>query len=128
MKDLEQVSIEQAYKYIKAVLEYGLYGEYDTSDPVVNALMSHSRFGIDSVEERRERNVEDGRRGGRKKTFADEDIYKLLDEGKSKKEVAIIMKCSDRTVERAIKRRRETDSPTPATKQILPILSNDTAE
>lgn len=40
MINAEQIGKDVAYNFAKAVMEYGLYGEYDESDAVVNALMS----------------------------------------------------------------------------------------
>lgn len=106
MIELEQKSIEDAYKFAKAVMQYGLYGEYDESDPVINALMQQAAFGIDKARNNRKKNVEDGKKGGRKKQFLDEDIWALKDKGLTNQKVAEELKCSVKTVERANTRRR----------------------
>lgn len=106
MVELESKSIEDAYKFVKAVAQYGLYGEYDESDPVINALMRQASFGIDKARENRKKNINDGKKGGRKKQFADEEIWKLKDEGMTNAEVAKCLGCSVKTVERANSARR----------------------
>lgn len=88
-------------------MQFGLYGEYDESNPVINALMQSVIFGIEGAKGRRKKNQEDGKKGGRKK-FPDEVIWKLLDEGKDNNTVAKELGCSLRTVYRA-KAARLTD-------------------
>ena len=107
MVELEQKSIEDAYKFVKAVAQYGLYGEYDESDPIINALMQQAIFGIDRAVSNQQKHVEDGKKGGRRKQFPDEDIWSLKDSGLSNKEIADKLQCSIRTVERANSRRKQ---------------------
>lgn len=109
MIELEQKSIEDAYKFVKAVAQYGLYGEYDESDPVINALMQQAAFGIDKARNNRKKNVEDGKKGGRKKKFANEVIWELKDKGLTNQQVANQLGCSVKTVERANTSRRSLE-------------------
>lgn len=107
MIELAQKDEHLAFKFIKAAMEYGLYGEYDESDAVINALMQQVIFGIDNVDKRREKNVEDGKKGGRKRKNEDEVVWAMIDSGKTKEEVACELKCSVRTIQRALARRSD---------------------
>lgn len=107
MVELEQKSADDAYKFVKAVAQYGLYGDYDKSDPMINALMQQAIFGIEQAASRRQNNMDNGKKGGRKKQFCDEDIWLLKDQGLTNKQVAEKLGCSDRTVERANGRRTD---------------------
>lgn len=106
MIELEQKDKDLAYDFIKAVTQYGLYSEYDESNPIINALMQSVIFGIEGAKDRRKKSQEDGKRGGRKK-FPDEVIWKMLDEGKSGDAIAKELGCSVRTVYRAKAARTE---------------------
>ena len=66
MKELAQTDEHLAFKFITAAMEYGLYGEYDESDTIINALMQPVIFGIDNVDKRREKNIEDGQKAEEK--------------------------------------------------------------
>lgn len=105
--ELAQKDEDMAYRYIRAVMDYAFTGDYDESDSIINALMQSAIFGIDNAEKRYEKNIEDGKRGGRPRKTNDEEIQKLLDEGKDKKEIAKIFNCSVRTVERTMARLRQ---------------------
>ncbi|MCM1217339.1 MAG: helix-turn-helix domain-containing protein [Lachnospiraceae bacterium] len=103
---------DQAFRYMVAVMQYGLYEEYDHSDVVVDALMQQAKFGIDKAKSNRERNMENGKKGGRKKQFEDEAIWKMREDGMKNTEIAKQLGCSVRTVERALKKQRESDTTT----------------
>lgn len=107
MKELVQTDEHLAFKFITAVMEYGLYGEYDESDTIINALMQPVIFGIDNVDKRREKNIEDGQKGGRKRKNDDKVVWEMIDSGKTKEEVAKELKCSVRTIQRSLARRSE---------------------
>lgn len=101
-KELMQTNNELALKYLLAVANYGIYGEYDEKDPMINALMQQVIFGIDHAQSRREKQTTDGSKGGRKRKFPPEKILAMKQEGKTNQEIANELKCSVRTVERAI--------------------------
>lgn len=107
MVELARKDEHLALSYIKAVMEYGLYGEYEEGDPVIDALMSQAMFGIDNVAQRREKNIQDGSKGGRKKKNEDAVVWSLIDSGKTKEEVATELHCSVRTIQRALARRSD---------------------
>lgn len=94
---------ECAAKLAKAIMEYGIYGEYDESDVVVNALMVQIKLGIDNAKNRYEESVENGKKGGAKKKYSDDEIIRLVKEGMTHKAVAEQLGCSAKTVQRAVK-------------------------
>lgn len=104
MIELEQQSKDLAYEYAKAVMEYGLTGDYDQSNPIINALMAQTVFSIDKAEERRYKNKQDGVKGGRKEQFPAEKIWELQDAGFTKEEIIKKLGCSARTYQRKAKR------------------------
>lgn len=105
--ELAQKDETMAYKYIKAVMDYAFTEEYDETDPVINALMQSAIFGIENAEKRYDKSIEDGKKGGRPKKVTDDRVEELLNEGKTKGEIAKILNVSVRTVERSVARLRQ---------------------
>lgn len=94
---------ELKLKLYDAIISYGLTGEYDESDAIVNAMMKQTCFAIDRAQENYAKAVSGGKKGGARKKFDTEEIKELLAEGKTHAEVAKILGCSSKTVQRAIK-------------------------
>ena len=95
---------ELAYKLMEAIIQYGLNGEYDTSNIIVNGLMQQTIFAIDQAQERNDKSRENGAKGGRPKKGATADeIKELLATGKTRKEVAGILGISEKTISRRLK-------------------------
>ena len=105
MVDLMETDKDLALKYIKAVMEYGLYGEYDDSDNVVNALMNPVVIAIDNAGKRQEKNKIDGSKGGAKRKYNYEEVWRLADSGLKNTEIAELIGCNPRTVTRIKKER-----------------------
>lgn len=103
-KELEQTDKELALKYAEAVMEYGLNGEYDESNGLINALMASAIFNIDKAQERYIKNKDDGSKGGRKEKYPAEKIWELQDQGLSKEEIIRELGCSAKTYDRKAKR------------------------
>ena len=102
-QELRRKDTTLAEKYLHAVIEYGLEGEYDESDPIVNALMSSAAVGIDNAHNRRATSQDNGTKGGRPKVYSSERIMELAQQGKSSQQIADELGCSIKTVQRAIK-------------------------
>ena len=99
---------ELAYKLMEAIIQYGLNGEYDTSNIIVNGLMQQTIFAIDQAQERYDKSRENGAKGGRPKKGATADeIKELLSTGKTRKEVADILGISEKTISRRLKEAEE---------------------
>lgn len=91
---------EKAYKYLVAVIEMGLNGDYDKSDPDVNIVMVQTRGNINRARASHQKDTAFGKKGGRPAKFPPEETWRLLDEGYSVKEIAQIRGCSEKTVVR----------------------------
>lgn len=99
---------ELAYKLMEAIIQYGLNGEYDTSNIIVNGLMQQTIFAIDQAQERYDKSRENGAKGGRpKKDVTAEQIKELLATGKTRKEIAGILGVSEKTIGRRLQRTEE---------------------
>ena len=96
--------------YMKAVMEYGLYGEFDDSNIIVKSLMQQTTFAIAEAQKRYKESQENGGKGGRPKSVDEEQIMALLREGKKNVEIAAIVGCSDKTVSR-IKKKMSSEPP-----------------
>jgi hypothetical protein len=70
---LEETNKDLAADFMKAVIEYGIYGEYDTTNPMIKVLMIQTGFGINKAKDRYAAAVENGKKGGRPKIELDEE-------------------------------------------------------
>lgn len=103
-KELEQTDKELALKYAEAVMEYGLNGEYDESNSLINALMISTIFNIDKAQERYNKTKGDGSKGGRKEKYPAEKIWEMQDQGMTKDEIVKALGCNPKTYDRKAKR------------------------
>ena len=112
---------ELAYKLMEAIIQYGLNGEYDTSNIIVNGLMQQTIFAIDQAQERYDKSSENGAKGGRPKKGATADeIKELLATGKTRKEVAGILGISEKTISRRLKEAEELPTESQPKDGVLP--------
>ena len=85
-----------------ALLDYGCGGlEYEGDSIFIQMIMQQAKIGIDKAQERYNKSIENGKKGGRTKQFKDEDIIALKSQGMTNKEVAAVLGCSERTVQRS---------------------------
>ena len=89
--------------FYEAVAGYGLDGEYDGSNQIVEALMQQVVFNVDRAKDR----YNSAKKGGRKAKYDAGEVEGLLQMGYNKKEIAEKIGCSVRTIERAIKKIKE---------------------
>lgn len=106
-QELERKDKELANKYLLAVIKYGLEGEYDESDPIINALMSNTTISIDRAHNRYSESQNNGAKGGRPSKFSPEQIISLYQQGNTTKQIANTLGCSIKTVQRALKEASE---------------------
>lgn len=102
VKELEKTDPEKAFELLKAIMDYGFYGEFDDSDMIIKLLMTQIGFNIDKSNDRYAKAVENGKKGGRPSTIDKNKIIYLHNQGKTNKEVAEELNCSVSTVERTI--------------------------
>ena len=96
-----------AYKYFCAVAQYGVFGEYDESDPVINGLMIPVIMGIDRAQERYQEAKENGRGGGRPREYDNGPVAELMNQGYTAAQIAEKLNCSLRTAQRRMKEIRD---------------------
>lgn len=101
---------EDAGQLLEAIVSYGFYGTYDRTNPIVVSSMQSISCNMDRAAQRYTAAKEGGKKGGAKKQFPDEIIWKLLGEGKTNKEIAIELGCSEKTVSRAKARQMDMSS------------------
>lgn len=109
-EEIGRANPELAYKYLQAVAGYGIYGEYDESDPVLNGLMIPVVMGIDRAQERYQEAKVVGKTGGRPRTNSLESINELAAAGLTAQEIADNLGCSVRTVQRGLKTLRDKNT------------------
>ncbi len=94
---------------------YVFRGEFHTGKKSVKSWVLSCMPIIESAKERYETCQENGRLGGRPQTIDRETVFRLSDEGKSAREIAEIVGCSARSIQRFITDLRQNDkSPTKA--------------
>lgn len=85
-----------------ALLKYGCGGiEYEGDNIFIKMIMQQAKIGIDKAQARYNKATENGKKGGRTKQFKDEEITALKSQGMTNKEVAAVLGCSEKTVQRA---------------------------
>lgn len=106
-EEVGRANPELAYKYLQAIAQYGIYGSYDESDPVLNGLMVSVTLGIDRAQERYQEAKDVGKSGGRPRSNSLDAIRELAAAGLSTQEIADNLNCSVRTVQRGLKTLRD---------------------
>ena len=95
---------EAAYDFASGLIEYGLYGlEPEESNPIWAYGFEQIKASIDSAQERRDKQIKQGKMGGRpRKTIDIEAIVALRKQGLSKKAIAEQLQISEKTVSRRL--------------------------
>lgn len=97
----KKLGAEAAYRFIKAVMEFGLYGVIpEEEDNVWLYGLEQTITSIDKAKDRYTAAVANGKKGGRPKTIDDSKIKELIDQGKTNKEIADMLGCSISSVEK----------------------------
>lgn len=100
IETLEETDKELANNFMKAIIEYGIYGEYENTNPIIKVLMVQAGFGIDKAKDRYATAVENGKKGGRPKTVDEDKVRELKGQGLTNKQIAEELKCSVSSVEK----------------------------
>jgi DNA-binding NarL/FixJ family response regulator len=92
---------ETAYDFLKAVIEFGLYGALpDEEDLVWLYGFEQTITSISKAKDRYAAAVENGKKGGRKPTVDKEKVLALKEQGLTNKQVAEELGCSVSSVEK----------------------------
>ena len=106
--ELEKQDKDMAYEYIKAIANYGLYGEmYDGKYPIIKALLITPQASIDAANNRYVKAIENGKKGGRPRKIDYGEVARLHKEGKTQKDIAAELNCSEDSVRRILKKQDE---------------------
>ena len=97
---LEQTNPELANDFLKAIVEYGIYGEYKKGNPMIDALMIQTGFGIDKAKDRYAAAIENGKKGGAPKKIDDNRVLELKNQGMTNKQIAKELNCSVSSIEK----------------------------
>jgi hypothetical protein len=105
----KRLGAEEAYKFIKAIMAFGLYGEVPEEESSVWLYgFEQSITSISAAKTRYEAAVENGKKGGRKKTIDDNKVIELKEDwGFTNKEIAEELGCSVSSVEKIIAKNRK---------------------
>lgn len=100
----KRLGAEEAYKFIKAIMAFGLYGEVPEEESSVWLYgFEQSITSISAAKTRYTAAVENGKKGGRKKTIDDNKVIELKEDwGFTNKEIAEELNCSVSSVEKII--------------------------
>ena len=86
-----------AGEFLYAVAQYGVRGEYTSTNPIVIGAMENAKKYFPNETEK-------SPLGGRPTTFEPELLVDMVAQGYTNKEVAEYFGCSTRTVQRALKK------------------------
>lgn len=116
METLERLKSQPELRslLLDAILEYGCYGEYDTSNALVNALMANIEFGIDKAQDRYEIARNEGAKSHGNTKFSHQQIVDLHLKGMKNREIAETLGCDPKTVQRHLRQARDEGILSPA--------------
>lgn len=101
---MEDSNPELVKDLLLAIVNYGIYEEYDKSNPMINMAMIPIVKGIDNAHNRYEKAVANGKKGGRSTKIDLEEVYnKKVETGWKNKELAEFFGVSERTIQRYLK-------------------------
>ena len=94
---------ETAKEVAWQIINYGTEKTFDTDDQkIINMVNGMCRDLIESAKKRRLASMENGKQGGRPPRYADEDVWKMHQQGLSDQEIADSLGCSVKTVKRKL--------------------------
>ena len=104
----KRLNKETAYDFLKAVMEFGLYGVMpDDESPVWLYGFEQTITSISSAKDRRAATIANGKKGGRATKYDKDEIIELHESGMSNAKITEKIGCSLSTVERAVREYRE---------------------
>ena len=94
---------EVASEIAKQIIYYGVTGQMTSDDPVVVGTVTGMCSAlIDKSKKRYNSCVANGKKGGRPKSYSEDDIISLYRQGLSPQDIADNLQCSIKTVQRAL--------------------------
>lgn len=109
----DKLGTEAAFEFIEAIMAFGLYGEMPEEDSSVWLYgFEQSITSIYAAKTRYQAAIENGKKGGRKKTIDDAKVIELKELwGYTDKQIAEELKCSVSSVEKILRKYRESNNP-----------------
>lgn len=90
---------DMAAELLRSIIEYGIYGEYESKNPIIKSMMISIGFGIDKAKERYNNSVENGKKGGRPSIeLNEEEVNQKKQELKTWKAVAAYYDITEQTL------------------------------
>lgn len=123
-EQLNEIDMKISHEYLMALLNYGIYGIIpEDLNPIVGAMLNPLFRSIDAANERYERAKENGKKGGRPRKVDWSEMYRLMREGKTDKEIAETLNC---TADYVRKKRKEKDTYNQKNQNYLTDTETDT--
>ena len=92
---------EAAFDFIESIMAFGLYGELPDEESAVWLYgFEQSITSISAAKTRYQAAIENGKKGGRKKSIDDTKVMDLKEKGYTNKQIAEELKCSVSSVEK----------------------------
>ena len=104
-------SVDQKYKAVEHIMNYSFYGDdSEISDPLVKMIWLQANPNIDAAQQRYDRAVENGKKGGRPSSIDNEKIIALYNKGATQSKIKNTVGCGLSTVKNVIRQyNRETE-------------------
>lgn len=97
----KRLGAETAMLFLNAVMEFGLYGVLPDEDSEVWLYgFEQTITSIHAAKDRHAAAIENGKKGGRKKTIDDTKVIELKEKGLTNKKIAEELGCSESSVEK----------------------------
>lgn len=110
VESLQESNPELANKLLRAIVDYGIYRDYNRGDPIIDAMMVSIMYAIDRAADRYDQAKAIGAKGGAEKKFDESQILELKAQGWTHKQIADELGCSTKTVQRAINNHKSGQS------------------
>ena len=99
----KRLGAETALAFMNAVVEFGLYGVVpEEDDPLWLYGLEQTFTSIGAAKDRRQQQIENGKKGGRPKTIDEQQIIELFKQGMTNAEIAAAVNCSLSSVEKKL--------------------------
>lgn len=99
---------EAAFDFIESIMAFGLYGELPDEESTVWLYgFEQSITSISAAKTRYQAAIENGKKGGRKKSIDDTKVMDLKEKGYTNKQIAEELKCSVSSVEKIVAKIRK---------------------
>ena len=121
-----RVSESAALHYITSIMEFGLYGVLPPDDDEVWVYgFEQAKTSIYAAKERYNKSKENGKMGGAPERYTVEQVAELKEQGLTNQEIANILGCCEKTVERKNKAYRDSQRQTDKTEHNLKEKENE---